>query len=375
MNPLSNFFYPHSICIAGASSKEKSIGYELLKSIKNYGFTGKVFPVNPHVNVVLGYKCFATIEDIKENIDLGIIVVPKAFTEESIDQILSKGVKSIILITAGFKETGINGELAEKKILEKIKKSGAHLVGPNCMGVINTFKDIKLNATFVAEKPETGHTAFLSQSGAIGAAVLNSLRETDIRFGHFISVGNKADISENELLGFWNDDERIKTLTFYLESFSDGESFIGNFIENKIDKPVIILKAGRTSSGIKAASSHTGALGSSDKVVTAILEQFGIIRVDDLNELFNTAKGFENFPIPKGNRMAFVTNAGGPSILAIDKLEGENLVLAQLSKETKKRLKEIVHPEGSCANPVDLLPGGSAEQFKQVTNYYLKMIT
>ena len=372
MNPLNNFFYPLSVCIAGASSKEKSIGYELLKSIKSYGYTGKVFPVNPHVNVLLGYKCFSTIEDIKENIELGIIVVPKAFTEESIDQFISKGVKSIILITAGFRETGIEGELVEKKILEKIKKSGAHLVGPNCMGIINTFKDIMLNATFVAEKPETGHTAFLSQSGAIGAAVLNSLRETDIRFGHFISVGNKADISENDLLGFWNKDERIKTLTFYLESFSDGVSFIGNFIENKIYKPVIILKAGRTTSGIKAASSHTGAMGSRDKVVTAILEQFGIIRVDDLNELFNTAKGFENFPIPRGNRIALVTNAGGPSILAVDKLEGENLVLAQLSHETNKRLHEIVHPEGSCANPVDLLPGGTAEQFKRVIQLLLE---
>jgi acetyltransferase len=372
MNPLSNFFYPYSICIAGASSKEKSIGYELLKSIKKYGFTGKIFPVNPRVNVVLDYKCYKTIEDIKENIDLGIIIVPKAFIEESIDQFIAKGVRSIILITAGFRETGIEGELAEKRILEKIKKSGTRLVGPNCMGVINTFNDIKLNATFVAEKPETGHTAFLSQSGAIGAAILNSLRETDIRFGHFISVGNKADISENELLGFWNDDERIKTLTFYLESFSNGESFINNFIENKIDKPVIILKAGRTSSGIKAASSHTGALGNSDNVVTAILEQFGIIRADDLNELFNTAKGFEHFPIPKGNRIAFVTNAGGPSILAVDKLEGENLVLAQLSPETTKRLKEIVHPEGSCANPVDLLPGGSAEQFKWVNQILLE---
>ena len=372
MNPLGNFFYPHSICIAGASSKEKSIGYELLRSIKSYGFTGKVFPVNPHVNVVLGYKCFTTIEDIKENIDLGIIVVPKTFAEESIDQLISKEVKSIILITAGFRETGIEGELAEKRILEKIKKSGACLVGPNCMGVINTFNDIKLNATFIAEKPETGNTAFLSQSGAIGAAVLNSLRETDIRFGHFISVGNKADIPENELLEFWNDDERIKTLTFYLESFSDGKSFISNFIENKIVKPVIILKAGRTSGGIKAAASHTGALGSSDKVVTAILEQFGIIRANDLNELFNTAQGFENFPIPKGDRIALVTNAGGPSILAVDKLEGKNLVLAQLSQETRKKLKEIVHPEGSCKNPVDLLPGGNAEQFKLVTQLLLQ---
>src|ERR1035437_901955 len=372
MNPLSNFFYPYSICIAGASSKEKSIGYELLKSIKKYGFTGKIFPVNPRVNVVLDYKCYKTIEDIKENIDLGIIIVPKAFIEESIDQFIAKGVRSIILITAGFRETGIEGELAEKRILEKIKKSGTRLVGPNCMGVINTFNDIKLNATFVAEKPETGHTAFLSQSGAIGAAILNSLRETDIRFGHFISVGNKADISENELLGFWNADERIKTLTFYLESFSDGQSFIKNFIDNKIDKPVIILKAGRTSSGIKAAASHTGALGSSDKVVTAILDQFGIIRADNLNELFNTAQGFENFPIPNGNRIALVTNAGGPSILAVDKLEGENLLLAHLSQETRKRLKEIVHPEGSCENPVDLLPGGNAEQFKLVTQLLIE---
>jgi acetate---CoA ligase (ADP-forming) len=364
MNPLSYFFYPHSICIAGASSKEKSIGYELLKSIKNYGFSGKIFPVNPHANNILDYKCYRSIEDIEGNIDLGIIAVPKIFAEQSIDQFISKGVKSIILITAGFRETGVEGELAEKRILEKIKKSGTRLVGPNCMGVVNTFNEIKLNATFVAEKPENGNTAFLSQSGAIGAAVLNSLRETDIRFGHFISVGNKADISENELLRFWNEDERIKTLTFYLESFSDGETFISNFIENKIEKTVIILKAGRTSSGIKAASSHTGALGSSDRVVTAILEQFGIIRANDLNELFNTAKGFENFPIPKGNRIAIVTNAGGPAILAVDKLEGENLVLAQLSDETKKRLKEFVHPEGSCENPVDLLPGGNAEQFK-----------
>lgn len=367
MNPLSNLFYPHSICIAGTSSKEKSIGYELLKSIKSYGYTGKVYPVNPHSDIILNYKCYKSIENIKDNIDLGIIVVPKIFTEESIDQLIAKGVRTVILITAGYRETGIEGKLAEKRILEKIKKSGTRLVGPNCMGVVNTFNEVKLNATFVAEKPESGNTAFLSQSGAIGAAVLNSLRETDIRFGHFISVGNKADISENDLLGFWNEDDRIKTLTFYLESFSDGETFIRNFIDNKIDKPVIVLKAGRTTSGIKAASSHTGALGSSDKVVTAILEQFGIVRVDDLNELFNTAKGFENFPIPNGNRIALVTNAGGPSILAVDKLEGENLALAQLSPGTKKRLKEIVHPEGSCENPVDLLPGGNAEQFKLVT--------
>lgn len=371
LTPINNFFYPESVCIAGASSKEKSIGYELLKSIKAYGFTGKVFPVNPKAENILEYKCYKSINDITDNIDLGIVVVPKAFSEEAIEQFITKGVKSIILITAGFKETGIEGDAAEKRILEKIKHADVRLVGPNCMGVITSFPEVMLNATFVAEKPETGNTAFLSQSGAIGAAVLNTLRETDIRFGHFISVGNKADICENDLLEFWNNDEKIKTITMYLESFSNGESFLDHFVENKIKKPVIILKAGRTSAGIKAATSHTGALGSSDKVVNSVLDQFGIIRVNDLNEMFNAAKGFENFPLPAGNRVAIVSNAGGPAILTVDKLESENLVLAQLTAETKAELKKIVHPEGSVNNPVDLLPGGTAEQFKQVNNIVL----
>ena len=182
-----------------------------------------------------------------------------------------------------------------------------------------------------------------------------------------ISIGNKADISENDILKYWNEDERIKTITFYLESFSDGETFIQSFIQGRgISKPVIILKGGRTQAGIKAASSHTGAMASNDKVVEAILKQYGIIRVDDLNELFNTAKGFENFPKPKGNRVVVITNAGGPAILAVDSLEKEGLLLAELSQETKNKLREIVHPEGSINNPIDLLPGGTAEQFKSV---------
>ncbi|MCL6097055.1 MAG: acetate--CoA ligase family protein, partial [Bacteroidetes bacterium] len=366
MNPLQNFFYPKSICIAGASTKEKSIGYELLKTIKLYGFTGKVFPVNPKANDVLGYKCYHSIEKIDEQIDLAIIVVPKQFAEESIDTLLNKNVKSIILITAGFKETGKEGGDAERRIVEKIKQVNARMVGPNCMGVINTLNEIKLNATFVAEKPETGTTGFLSQSGALGAAVLNSLRQTDIKFAHFISVGNKADINENDILPFWQNDNNIKTLTFYLESFVNGFEFIRPFITGEISKPTIVLKAGRTESGMKAASSHTGALSGKDKVVDALLNQFGIIRAGNLNELFNTAKGFENFKMPKCNRVAVVTNAGGPAILCVDSLEKEKLSMATFSIETKKLLREIVHPEGSVENPVDLLPGGTAEIFKKV---------
>ena len=361
-----NYFYPKSICVVGSSSKPKSLGYELTKSIKQYGYTGKLFLINPKSDEVLGYKCYPTIEAVSEKIDLAIIMVPKQFVEESIKQLTDKGTRALILITAGFKETGKEGEQEEKRILELVKKSNARLVGPNCMGIINTLHEIKMNATFVAEEPRNGKMAFCSQSGAIGAAVLNSLRETDIRFSQFISVGNKADVTENDLLEYWEKDKNVSVITYYLESFEDGENFIKYFIDGKITKPVIILKGGRTSSGIKAASSHTGALGSSDKVVDALMKQFGIIRADDLNDMFNTAKGFEDFSMPMGNRVAVVTNAGGPAILTVDTLERNGLSLAELTTETKSKLREIVHPPGSVNNPVDLLPGGTAEQFKQV---------
>ena len=363
---FKDYFYPDSICVVGASSKPKSLGYELTKSIKQYGYTGKLFLINPKSDEVLGYKCYPAINDVKEKIDLAIIMVPKQFVEESIIQLIEKGTRALILITAGFKETGKEGEEEEKRILELVKKSDARLVGPNCMGVINTLPKIKMNATFVAEEPRNGKMAFCSQSGAIGAAVLNSLRETDIRFSQFISVGNKADVTENDLLEFWEKDKNVSVLTYYLESFEAGEKFLEFFIDGKVSKPVIILKGGKTSSGIKAASSHTGALGSSDKVVDAVLQQFGIIRADDLNDMFNTAKGLEDFPMPEGNRVAVVTNAGGPAILTVDTLEKSNLTLAELSSATKSKLREIVHPQGSVNNPVDLLPGGTAEQFKQV---------
>ena len=369
---FDQYFYPDSICIVGASSKPKSLGYELTKSVKQYGYTGDLALVNPKADEILGFKCYPTISKIDYRIDLAIVMVPKQFVEETIKELIIKKVQAIILITAGFKETGEAGAEAEKRILQLIRDSNARMVGPNCMGIINALPSIKMNATFVAEEPRTGSMAFCSQSGAIGAAVLNSLRETDIRFGQFISVGNKADVNENDLLEYWQGCDDVKVITYYLESFVDGEKFIKYFINDQITKPVIVLKGGRTSSGIKAASSHTGALGGSDKVVDAILTQFGIIRADDLNDMFNTAKGFEDFPTPKGNRVAVVTNAGGPAILTVDTLEKNNLALAELTLETKLSLKDIVHPEGSVNNPVDLLPGGTAEQFKAVNEILAK---
>ncbi len=369
---LKNFFYPKSICIVGASSKEKSIGYELLNSLKKYQFKGKILPVNPKGENILGYNCFAEIADIIDNIDLAIIVVPKKFVDQSVDELIIKGVKSIILITAGFRETGEEGKRYEEKLLKKLKSNDIRLVGPNCMGVINTLDEIKLNATFVAEEPVKGGLAFLSQSGALGAAVLNSLRETDIRFAHFISVGNKADVSEIDLLKFWLEDDNIKVITFYLESIEDGLGLISIYKSAANKKPLIILKAGKTESGMRAASSHTGALSNNEKIINELFNQFGIIRPGTLSEMFNTAKGFEDFPIPKSNRVAVITNAGGPAILAVDKLEEKGLALASLTDLTKNRLKEIVHPEGSVQNPIDLLPGGTAEIYKRVNQIILE---
>jgi acetate---CoA ligase (ADP-forming) len=369
---FNKYFYPKSICIVGASSKPKSLGYELTKSVKNYGFTGELFLVNPKSEEILGYKCYPSVEAIDKEVDLAIVMVPKQFAEQTIIDLLKKNIKAIILVTAGFKETGKEGEEAENRILDLVKKENARLVGPNCMGIINTLADVKMNATFVAEEPENGKTAFCSQSGAIGAAILNSLRETDIRFSHFISVGNKADVNENDLLEYWQEDKNTEVITYYLESFVSGEKFIKYFIDERITKPVIIVKGGRTSSGIKAASSHTGAMGSKDKVINAIMDQFGIVRADDLNDLFNIAKGFENFPIPCGNRIGVVTNAGGPAILTVDTLEPNGLTLAELSEETKSKLRKIVPPAGSINNPVDLLPVGTAEQFNQVNKILTK---
>lgn len=369
---LQNLFYPKSICVVGASAKELSIGYEILRSIKLYSFKGKVYPVNPKADKILDYDCYKSVLDINEKIDAAIVVVPKQFVDESLDQLILKKVTSIILITAGFGETGEAGKKLEKKLIERIQSNRIRLVGPNCMGIINTLDEIKLNATFVAEKPEKGGIGFLSQSGALGAAVLNSLRETNIKFAHFVSVGNKIDITENDILKFWLKDKNINVLTFYLESIERGIEFISDFRNSAKKKPIIILKAGKTESGMKAASSHTGALSNNDRIINSLFKQFGIIRAENLNETFNTAKGFEFFPLPKGNRIAVITNAGGPAILAVDKIENRNLKLAEITESTKNKLKKIVHPEGSINNPIDLLPGGTPEVYKNVNEIVLK---
>ncbi len=362
---LTKFFYPESVLLVGASSKPKSIGYEILKSIINFGFKGKIFVVNPKTDEILGIKCNKTIEEIEEKISLAIILVPKNLVFDSLKSCIQKQIKNIVIITAGFREVGGEGAELEKQITDFAKEHRVRLIGPNCMGLINTDEDVRLNATFAAEVPHYSPISFLSQSGALAAAVLNTISSTGYTFGQFVSIGNKADVNENDLLEFWWIDEKTKVITMYLESFEDGRKFFDLAKRITKEKPVIVLKAARTKSGSSAAASHTGALATQDDIVDAALRQSGCIRVNTIEEMFETANSILRLKEFSGKRVAVLTNAGGPAILCVDEIEKNGLEISDLEDETKSRLKEILHPEASIKNPVDMLPGADATTYRK----------
>jgi acetyltransferase len=361
---LSSFFYPESILLVGASSKPKSIGYEILKSIINFGFKGKVFVVNPKSDEILGIKCNKTIEEIEEKISLAIILVPKNLVFDALKSCASKQIKNVVIITAGFREVGGEGAELEKQITEFAKSNGIRLIGPNCMGLINTDENVRLNATFAAEVPRYSPVSFLSQSGALAAAVLNTISLTGYTFGQFASIGNKADVNENDLLEFWWKDEKTKVITMYLESFENGRKFFELANQITKEKPVIVLKAARTKSGSSAASSHTGALATQDDIVDCALIQSGCIRVKTIDEMFETANSILNLKKLNGKKVAVLTNAGGPAILCVDEVEKQGLKISELNETTKNKLREILHPESSIKNPVDMLPGADATTYR-----------
>ena len=361
---LSSFFYPESILLVGASSKPKSIGYEILKSIINFGFKGKVFVVNPKSDEILGIKCNKTIEEIEEKISLAIILVPKNLVFDALKSCASKQIKNVVIITAGFREVGGEGAELEKQITEFAKSNGIRLIGPNCMGLINTDENVRLNATFAAEVPHNSPVSFLSQSGALAAAVLNTIYLTGYSFGQFASIGNKADVNENDLLEFWWKDEKTKVITMYLESFENGRKFFELANQITKEKPVIVLKAARTKSGSSAASSHTGALATQDDIVDCALIQSGCIRVKTIEEMFETANSILNLKKLNGKKVAVLTNAGGPAILCVDEIEKQGLEVSELNETTKNKLREILHPESSIKNPVDMLPGADATTYR-----------
>lgn len=362
-NPIHKIFYPESIAIVGASNNPESLSWKLLDNIISYGFRGRLFPVNPKSPSVHSIKSYKSLTEIPDEIDHAILMVPKDFVLDTIDDCHKKKINAVTVITAGFKETGGEGAELEKKLIEKINKYKIRLVGPNCMGVINTNPEIRMNGTFVLGTPERGGIGFVSQSGALGAAVLKTLQQNDTGLAQFISIGNKADISGNSIIEYWASNPEIKVITVYLESFANPRMFMElNRQVTKI-KPVVVIKSARTAAGMKAASSHTGALAGSDTVVDAFLEQSGVIRVNRIDELFDIAKAFDKAAIPAGNRVGILTNAGGPAILAVDECAKAGLLVPELSEETKLKLREIAPKEASVGNPVDILPPASGELY------------
>ncbi|MCX7833438.1 MAG: acetate--CoA ligase family protein [Ignavibacteria bacterium] len=369
---LNKFFYPKSIAVIGASTKRGSLSWELINNLVKFGYQGRIFPINPKAEVIQCMKVYKSVTEIKEKIDLAIIMVSRNLVLQAIDECFKKKIDSILLITAGFKETGKSGASLEDEIVRRVNIYKMNLVGPNCMGIINMEEAISMNATFVRNFPISGGIAFVSQSGALGAAVLALLEQKDIGIIHFISIGNKADITENDVIKYWKDIDVIKVITVYLESFANSNEFLKVASEVTKIKPIIAIKAARTSSGQKAASSHTGALASSEKVVNTIFEQTGVIRVDTVEEMFDLAKCFDRVSLPFGNRLGILTNAGGPAILTADEADKWGLTLPPLTNATINKLKEFAPEEAALNNPVDLLPPATAEMYAKATELMLK---
>lgn len=371
LSPLDRAFYPGSIAVIGASTKPGSLSYQLIHNLVSFGYKGSIYPVNPKASSVYSIPAYPVITSIKNNIDLAVLMVPKEMVLETIDDCYKKKIQSIVVITAGFKETGKEGAEREKLLLEKIRKYNMRLIGPNCMGIINTHPEVKMNCTFVQGTPLGGGIGFISQSGALGAAVLRTVQQNDIGLAQFISIGNKADISGNTVLEYWWHNDDIKVITLYLESFGNPRHFMELTREITKTKPIIAIKSARTKAGMKAASSHTGALASSDAVVDAFIEQSGVIRVNTTDEMFDIAKAFDMANLPGGSRVGILTNAGGPAILAVDECANWGLSVPELTVKTKNKLKKITPPEGSLHNPVDVLPPANASVYSEAAKIML----
>ncbi|SYZ73317.1 Acetyl-CoA synthetase (ADP forming), alpha and beta subunit fusion [Candidatus Zixiibacteriota bacterium] len=364
MRGLEYIFRPKSVAVIGASTHKGTIGHEILHNIIINDFNGKVFPVNPKATVIHSIKCYSTILDVPDAVDMAVIVVPREIVCNVAEQCGQKGVKGLVVISAGFKEVGGVGVKLEEDLVKIVHKYNMRMIGPNCFGIVNTEPEISLNCTFGKTKALPGKVGFVSQSGGLGEAIMNHARELGLGFSMVASIGNKADVSTNDILEFWKDDPQTDIILLYLENFGNPRHFTRIAREISPNKPIVAVKSGRTRQGAAAASSHTGALAELDVGVDALLDQCGVLRVSSIEELFDVASAMSNQPIPKGNRVAIVSNAGGPALLATDALVGLGMNLAPYAGETKARLKKALSGIGEVHNPLDLVAGAGGEHFK-----------
>jgi len=362
---LDPLLKPRSVAVIGASRSRDSIGGAILHNLLAAGFQGPVYPVNPNSTHVQSVPAYPDVESIPGDVDLAVIVIPAAHVLEAVEACGKKGVRAIIVISAGFKEVGAEGAEREAELLAAARRYGMRLVGPNCLGLLNTDPDVSMNATFAPVDALPGRVAFSSQSGALGLAILDYARRLALGISQFVSVGNKADVSGNDLIEFWERDPGTDLILLYLESFGNPAKFtqIARRVARK--KPIVAVKGGRTKSGARAASSHTGALAGSDVAVDALFHQSGVIRTDTIEELFDTALLLAYQPVPSGDRVAILTNAGGPAIMAADACESAGLTLPALEPKTMKALRGFLAPEASVKNPVDMIASADAPAYEQ----------
>jgi len=372
MTELQAFFKPKSIAVIGASRKEGSLGWVFFDKLLHFGYNGKIFPVNPQATEINNIPCYPAVEEIPEVPELAVILVKKELAIEAVESCGKKGIKNIIMITAGFREIGGEGITREARLLTVIKKYGMRMIGPNCMGIINTDPEVKMNASFSPTEPFVGNVAFVSQSGALGVAVLEMSKMLHLGFSLFISEGNKADLIDSDFLEFLATHDHTQVIALYLESIEDTPRFRKVVSQVSRQKPVIVLKAGSSEIGAQAASSHTGALASSDRATDALFQQCGLLRVHTIENMFHLALAFSNQPCPKGNRIAVITNAGGPAILATDAIDHYGLSIAQLSEKTKDQLRKFLPEEASVNNPIDMIASANETTYQQVLQQVLK---
>ena len=358
---LDMFFAPKAVAVIGASANPKKLGNAVLANVMASGFKGGIYPINPKEEQILGLKCFHSVLDVPGPVDQAVVLIPARFVPSVLEECGQKGVKGAIIITAGFREVGADGREAERKLLEIAARYNMRIVGPNCLGIIDTL--VPLNASFAAGMPEQGSIAFMSQSGALCTAILDYALKERIGFSHFVSLGNKADIDEVALLEAWGADPNTSVIIAYLEGISDGPAFIKTARATGKTKPVIVVKSGRTASGSKAVSSHTGSLAGSDAAYDAAFLQAGALRAETVQQLFDYSTAFAYQPLLRGNRIAIVTNAGGPGVMATDACEGNGLVLAELLPETEAVLAEALPAAASIQNPVDVLGDARADRY------------
>ncbi len=366
---LDNFFQPDSVAVIGASRDPQKLGFAVLNNLKEGGYEGSLYPINPKAEEILGLKAYESVLDVEDSVGLAIIVVPSKIVPHVLRECGEKGVPAVVIITAGFREAGREGLERERELMDIAKEYELRVIGPNCLGVIDT--DTPMNATFAAGMPPSGPMAFMSQSGALGTAVLDIAMAGRIGFSKFVSLGNKADVSETDLLKAWGDDPNSRVILIYVEGLPDGQEFMRVARDVTRNKPVVAIKSGVTKSGSRAVSSHTGSLAGSEEAYVAAFKQAGVTRAESMEQVFDYALGFAYQPLLQGNRVGIVTNAGGPGILATDAVERAGLEIPRLSGETVQALKEYLPGAASAANPVDVLGDALADRYEHAIKLVL----